>query len=163
MGEEEFAIRIMDYRPLLLKVAVGVVGSEEAEEMAAEAIVKAWLARGRYDERAFAGWLATICRNTCLDRLRARARQPALVPLWDGLPEREPGPEAGYLATERDAAVRLAVARLKPAQRHAIEGCYFRGLAAGTLAALLGSPCGTVNTQLWRGRAALRQELAGWV
>lgn len=161
MGEE-FAERIMDYRPLLLRVAAGVVGSEEAEDCVAEAIVKAWLARGRYDERSLANWLAAICRNTCLDRLRRRAARPATVPLGDGLVRREPGPEAAYLAAERDAAIRLAVARLTPLQRRAVEGYYFRGLASAPLAALLGCQRATVSVQLWRARQSLRSSLAGW-
>jgi DNA-directed RNA polymerase specialized sigma24 family protein len=38
---------------------------------------------------------------------------------------------------------------------------YFTGLSGDRIGALLGCPRATVNTQMWRGRAALRRDLAG--
>jgi RNA polymerase sigma-70 factor (ECF subfamily) len=161
MTDDELGQRLADYRPLLLKVALGRVGVEDAEDVAAEATLRAWRGRGRFDGANLGGWLVVLCRHACRDRLRTRARRPETVALWEGLAAREPGPEAAYLRAERDAAIHLAVGHLSPDQQRAIRMRYFTGLSGDRIGALLGCPRATVNTQMWRGRAALRRELAG--
>jgi RNA polymerase sigma factor (sigma-70 family) len=64
-----------------------------------------------------AAWLATTARRECLRLLRGAQRQ---IPVGDALPERiaeTPEPHARLVAAERDATLRLAFARLRPADQ----------------------------------------------
>lgn len=60
----------------------------EAEDATQETFLKAYrgLARCRSDDDV-PGWLMTICRNTCLDRVRAAGRRAPLLSLEDEAPE----------------------------------------------------------------------------
>jgi bifunctional DNase/RNase len=58
--------------------------------------------------------------------------------------------------------VRRAVGRLPAGQRAAVVLFYLVGMAHREVAAALGIGVGAVKTRLHKGRAALREELAGW-
>jgi RNA polymerase sigma-70 factor (ECF subfamily) len=87
---EERAFRELVERegPLLRAYARGLLGDpEEAEDAAQETFLRAYRRLGGFrGEASLATWLCRICRNHCVDRLRARP--PETVELSEELARR---------------------------------------------------------------------------
>jgi RNA polymerase sigma factor (sigma-70 family) len=142
-------------------VARRLAGDDEAEDVAQEAFLQAYLALSRLREpERFGSWVAAIAVN--LARMRLRRRRE--IPL-------EPWLEGGRLAppTEPPRAdddleflelVRSAVELLPARERDAVLMYYVDGLSSQEIAALLGELSGTVRVRLHRARRRLRARLA---
>ncbi len=105
-------------------------------------------------------WLATIARNECLARIRARMREP----LPGGEPVSElPDPFQAVVRKADVRALRAELARLAPAQRDAFVLREIAGLSYDELARLLGVSEPAVESLLVRARRRLRQTLGAAV
>jgi RNA polymerase sigma-70 factor (ECF subfamily) len=133
-----------------------------AEDLTQETYAKAWR---RIDtlrrSRSLRSWLLTIARNEFLQW--ARVERPE-VEVADDLPERldgDPGPQAALLSSERDLALRRAVACLGPELRETVALHYFHELSLRECGAVLGVPPGTVKSRVHRALGCLRELLEG--
>lgn len=141
----------------------------DAEEVAQDAFVRAWLALPRFrGESSFATWVHRIVARRALDRLRElKARrghemgveEAALLPAPDVRP---PGVQAGagpggFEEMVRARRLERLVFELPAAQRAAVTLYYYEGKSVEQVAAMLGMPGNTVKTHLARARAALRK------
>ena len=143
---------------------------EEAEDLVQEVFARAWmgLAGGRAPEAALP-WLFGIARRARADRARARrwslfgGRRGAEEDVVDRLLAREGGEVSGprelVESAERAATVRRAVASLPPRHRTVLLLREVDELSYEELAAALGCPIGTVESRLYRARAALAARL----
>jgi RNA polymerase sigma-70 factor, ECF subfamily len=129
-----------------------IVGDQAvAEELAAEAFVRAWT---RWPwlrlQGSPLGWLIRVTSNLALDHVR-RGPAPAVV-----------SPDA-YLLLDDAVVTRItvvdALGRLSARQREALSLHYLAGLEEGEVAAAMGLSAGSVKTHLHRGRARLRRIL----
>ena len=110
----------------------------EAEDVAQEALLRAWRSRDSFDGRADPRtWIFTIARNHWRDRLRRKRSRPQVRPMTEAmeLPGPGPTPHAAAARSELNEALRLAVAALPAEQREALalregEGLKFRQVAA---------------------------------
>lgn len=133
------------------------LGETEAEDVAQETFLKAFLHKDRYDaSRPILPWLITIARRLCLSRLRRSGH--ALTSSLDDVPVSELGPDAESLATSRQSLdfVSQGLATLPEGQREALSLYHISGLSYQQTADALEVPIGTVMTWLHRGRARLR-------
>jgi RNA polymerase sigma-70 factor (ECF subfamily) len=139
---------------------VRFVASRVRDRIAAPDIVqdvytKAYRNRERYDaDRPFTAWIYAIARNTCIDYLRRRIRDPLSSvapnapvdgPDLDGFPETKSVDP--HLAAERKdliLAVRNELAQLPADRRIAVEMKIVDGLTYRETAEALGVPLGTV-------------------
>jgi len=175
------------YRHELVVHCYRMLGSaDEAEDVAQEALIRAWQARDRYDpaRASVRTWLYRIATNACLTALEGRARRPLpsglgaasndpdtpLVPDFT-VPWLQPLPDA-YLrrdhadpqarATERDS-VRLALVaamQLLPARQRAV--LVLRDVlqfSAAEVAEQLDTSPTAVNSALQRARVTARTSL----
>jgi RNA polymerase sigma factor (sigma-70 family) len=151
-------------------IALRVLGNpHDAEEVAQDALVRAYRALGGYDpqrirELRLRAWLATIVVNLCRNRVR---RHPVLTTPLEPLVEagREPAASdatdpahiAGITAGRERIAALLATLpdryRIPVVLRHVDD------LSYAQLAEVLGRPEGTVKAQVSRGLAMLRAAL----
>lgn len=162
MDDEEFGTLLVAHRAMLLGVAAGFVGFEEAEDAVNDTFALAWRDRARFDGRAPGGWLATICRHRCIDITR---RRRFVTVALDHLPERaDPArePEAAALCAAVGEAIVMALAQLRDEQVDAVLLCERDGRDLHEAATMLGVPLGTIKSRLSRGRVRLRALLAGW-
>jgi len=129
----------------------------EAEDATQQAFLSAYrviLAGTRPREPA--AWLATIARNECRARARARMRRPLLEPeAWSELPDTVA--EAVRRADLR--ALWQAIAELPPRQRKAFVLRELAGLSYQELAVALGVSGPAVESLLVRARTRLRAAL----
>lgn len=150
---------LADYWPRLYRLAYAWTGNVAlAEDLAQEALMKAWHKRAQLrDEAASRAWLFSILANCHMDHLRRHQEMEDVdtLPLTD-----ESSPE-----TETDRRtiidrVRAAVAVLPAGQRQVITLVDLEGLSYTEVANVLAVPIGTVMSRLCRARKALRKTLA---
>jgi len=131
-----------------------------AEDVVSTTFLHAWRQRHRIDRDggSLLPWLLGIATNVVrnLDRRHRRDRS-----LLARLSPREEAPDvaddvAAQLDGERElAAVRAALATLRPAEREVIALCVWAELDYASAAAALGVPIGTVRSRLARARRKL--------
>jgi RNA polymerase sigma-70 factor (ECF subfamily) len=105
-----------------------------------------------------AAWLATIARNECWGRIRARMREPLPTADVDG----EPSPSDPLAAAIRNAdlaAMWSAIAQLPRQQRDALLLREFGGLSYEDLAGALAVSGPAVESLLFRARQGVRARL----
>lgn len=143
--------------------------ADEAGDAAQESFLKAYHALASFRQDAsFLTWLFKIAGNTCIDRSRARKRQPsmAIEELADeryGLASDDPTPEDLAVRGESDRMVYDAILRLPEKQRAAVVMFYFSSLTISEISAALGRPVNTIKSDLHIGRETLRRKLEGVV
>jgi len=126
-----------------------------AQDLVQEVYTKAYKNREKFDpERSFTAWIYTIARNSCVDHLRRRVRDPlsAIAPNAPVAPPdldsiADPGPLDPHHAAERKdliVAVRKELSRLPDQRRAAVEMKILDGLTYRETAQALGVPLGTV-------------------
>ena len=148
------------YVPVYRYVVSRVGRPSDAEDLAQLVFVKALEALPRYEARGvpFGGWLFRLARNVVIDHIRTRREHAPL----DLIVERSSGAdgpdELAVLRQEMDS-VAVALRRLTPEQREAIELRFFAGLSAREAAVAMGRQEGTVRGLQFRAIAAIRREL----
>jgi RNA polymerase sigma-70 factor (ECF subfamily) len=136
--------------------------AEDADDAAQDAFLAALRTLGRYDpSRPFAPWLMRIVANAAVDRRRRRQVRRA-EELPQALPSFDPGPPAHAERRELRAALEEALARLPERQRIAVVLFDAEGYSHREIAQILGVPVGTVRSDVFHGRRALRSALADW-
>lgn len=129
-----------------------------ADDLAQETFLEAWRCLAAYGGAApFRTWLHGIAYNRFRGDLRRRRDEVAF--------DEELAPPAEGDAA-RSAALRedlgAALDRLSVGERAALELCAVQGHTQEEAAVILGSPVGTVKTNILRGKERLRVWLAAW-
>jgi RNA polymerase sigma-70 factor (ECF subfamily) len=154
-----FRILVERYQHRACGIAFRIVRSgPDAEEIAQDAFVKAWLGLKEFrGDAAFSTWLYRIVAHRALDRVETlKNRRAREEPLEDAVAVATSSGEAPADADSRRIA-RL-MESLPSAQRTAVALFYFEEQSVAEIALLLKMPEGTVKTNLSRARAALRKE-----
>ncbi|MCO6417855.1 sigma-70 family RNA polymerase sigma factor [Siccirubricoccus sp. KC 17139] len=159
-----FGLLVHRHGARVLRLALRVLGQPaEAEEVAQEALLRAWQAAGSFDpgRARFTTWLHRIVVNLAIDRARRLATAgprtgPEALEAW---PDPGPDPEAQAASAQQEAGLRAALARLAPKYRAAIALAYEEGLSGAEAAAALGLSERALEGVLYRARQALRRHL----
>ena len=131
-----------------------------AEDLTQETYARAWSAVGGLRRvQSLRAWLLTIARNQFLQHVRKGGVQETSI---DAASDPvDPAPSALAAAVDAQRATRLhdAVDRLEPGLRETLALHYFQGLSLREVAAVLGTPTGTVKSRLNRALGTLRRML----
>jgi len=144
----------------------------DADDLVQEALTTAFRAFHQVEEGSnVRAWLYRVLHTTFLTQYRRAGRRPAEEPMDDverSAPLRSsdagrgsaPSAESDALVAFGPVEVREALAALPEEQRVAVYLADVEGFAYREIAAIMGSPVGTVMSRLHRGRSALRSSLA---
>jgi RNA polymerase sigma-70 factor (ECF subfamily) len=163
---EAFGQLVEQHQRYVYNLALRVVGSEQdAEDLAQEAFVRAWLAIPNFRlEARFRTWLFRIVTNLCYTRLPGLRRE--LAELGDdclgGLPDAPtpgPDPSASLEAGELRRYLHSQIDQLPEGYRLLVVLRYQQGLSYEEIAQAASLPLGTVKTGLFRARERLRLTL----
>src|SRR5690606_17867083 len=165
-----FDLLVMKYQHKILGLIVRFVhDTHEAQDVAQEAFIKAYLALGNFrGESAFYTWLYRIAINTAKNHLVARGRRPPDndvsaedAEFYDGdhaLKDIE-SPERAMLRGDREATVHGTIQKLPADLRTALALREFDGLSYEGIASVMQCPVGTVRSRIFRAREVIDQAL----
>jgi RNA polymerase sigma-70 factor (ECF subfamily) len=161
--------------PGLLATALRLTKNQaDAEDLVAEALVKAWRCIDSLRDRtAFRGWMCRILTNTFLSQRRAEAGRPTSEPfeveteesfslferlhqpflLWQSNPEKD------FLNRLLREDLACAIDRLPEVFRVVVVLVEVQGMSYLDVAETLDVPIGTVRSRLARGRSMLQKAL----
>jgi RNA polymerase sigma-70 factor (ECF subfamily) len=161
-GESETgAVFVRRFQRRVFGLALSIVSDPGlAEDVAQEAMAKAWRHAQAYDPRrgSVATWLLTITRNLAIDALRLRRAQPTDPEVLIALELPSSADDPVELASRQDdaASVRAAVGNLPIDQRRALVMAVFHGRTAKEISASEDIPLGTAKTRIRSGLLKLR-------
>jgi RNA polymerase sigma-70 factor (ECF subfamily) len=153
------------YQRRVYGLARSVMGDPtQAEEIAQEALIRAWRNVGSYDARrgSVSSWLLTITRNVAIDALRRKSAQPIdpSASLFLNLPAPGAEPVGTAIVTEDTDRVRAALRLLPDEQRRALLLAVFYGLSAREISETESIPLGTAKSRIRLSLKRVRSLLA---
>ena len=135
---------------------------EDAQDAVQESFLSAYVHLKKFDERArFSTWLTRIAINAALMKIRKNrvSREVGVGDAADGveLSGCVPNPEEICARGEQKAALRDAIAKLRPTLRNVIELHDLQEYSLHETAEALGISVAAAKGRLFHGRAALRR------
>jgi len=160
---DAFGVLVERYTPSVRRVARAVLGDQDdADDAAQDGLLAALVKLRQYDaRRPFGPWLMRVVANAATDRRRRRRvrRAEALDPNVVA-PGRAPDAETERRALGR--RLREALARLPERRRLAVVLFDVEGYSHAEIGHILGIPEGTVRSEVFHARRALRELLGDW-
>ncbi len=160
-----FAELVDRYEERVLRLVRGMVPVADVEDVAQEALLKAYRKLALFDGRSsFYTWLYRLTANTAMDWRKKEARRRH-APLPEGaegqdlLPGRSPTPAARAAQRELGRLIDEAIASLSPQHHEILMLREVQGLAYDDIAQALDISKGTVESRLFRAREHLRRTL----
>ena len=136
----------------------------QAEEIAQEALIRAWRNAGSYDARigSVSSWLLTITRNLAIDALRKKSAQPTdpSAALFFDVPAPCAEPVDTAIIADGTDRVRAALRLLPDEQRRALLLAAFYGLSAREISEAESIPLGTAKSRIRSGLRKVRSLLS---
>ena len=158
------------YQHKLYQICYRMLGNkQEAEDIAQEAFVRAYINLHSYDQkRKFSTWLYRIATNLCIDRIRKKKPDYYLdaevagtdgLDMYSQIAADEQLPEDVITQMELQDRIQYEISRLPDKYRSVIVLKYIEELSLQEISEILDMPLGTVKTRIHRGREALRKQL----
>lgn len=156
MNREQFIVLVTreqeSLRRFLLALCVG--NRDDADDIAQEALIKAYMARDKFcDQEKFGAWLCRIAYNTFLDHLKTLRTHSPIEDAGEMLAETSTDAQFEY--QELYAALRS----LPPKERTSILLFYLKGYSVREIADIVHSSEDAVRKQLSRGREQLKNKI----
>ena len=161
---DRFKIRLFNY---LFRM---VGDRDEAEELAQETFVKAFIHADKYKTIAkFSTWLYTIGTNLVRNRIRSKRRAPQLLSLWHRNTDSEGNekqidlvdhgrqPDSQFNDRELGGIINDAIAKIPEKYRTSFVLREINQLSYEEIAAVTGLKLGTVRSRINRARNYFRQ------
>ena len=140
---------------------------EEAEDLAQEALVRAYDAFERFDGSNFKAWMLRIVTNLYINKYRQRQRGPQVGSLeeegvLEPMSAEAEVPDRVLFDEALGAEIEEALAKVPEDFRMAVILSDIEGLSYQEIADATDVPIGTVRSRIARGRAILRKALEGY-
>ncbi|MEQ6390575.1 RNA polymerase sigma factor SigW [Bacillaceae bacterium S4-13-58] len=158
------------YQNKVYQICYKMLGnSHEAEDVAQEAFLRAYMNIHSYDEqRKFSTWLYRIATNLSIDRIRkkkpdfyldAEVKGAEGLNMYSRISADQPLPEEEIESLELQEYLQKEILSLPEKYRAVIVLRYLDELPLQEISEILDIPVGTVKTRVHRGREALRKKL----
>ena len=164
MGHGSFFDELHErHRERMFRVAHRITRDrEDAQDAVQESFLSAYVHLKKFDKRArFSTWLTRIAINAALMKVRENraSRKVGLEDAVDavGLSDSAPNPEETYRRTEQEAALRDAIAKLRPRLQNIVELHDLREHSLLEISEALGISVAAAKARLFHARAALRR------
>ncbi len=166
----QYALLVDRHKDQAFTLAVRLTGdSEEAEELVQDAFLRAFknLDQFRGDAK-FGTWFYRILYNLCMTKVTRRRGKPEQLDVTDEkaldnllVDEDEPSIHERLEDEELQQMIAGEIARLPEKFRSVITLFYVQEMSYEEIVSTLGSPIGTVKTNLFRARALLKERILG--
>lgn len=158
--QRAFAALCEAERRRIWRITCSVARGAEAEDLAQEAIIRAFRAFNTYaGDAPFGAWLTRITVNIAHDHLRSAWRRRVTLREWLPADRETACPTGEAEKREMQRHVRAAVARLPEAQRTPIWLHYFEGYSLAEVSRLEQVPEPTIRSRVKAGQRKLARAL----
>ncbi|WP_138420031.1 RNA polymerase sigma factor SigW [Aquibacillus sediminis] len=158
------------YQNKVFQICYRIIGNtHEAEDLAQEAFIRAYVNIHSYDERRkFSTWIYRIATNLTIDRIRKKKPDYFLdaeikgtdgLDMYSQLPSTQPMPDQEVESLEIQNYIQSEILKLPVKYRSVISLRFVDELSLKEISEILDIPVGTVKTRIHRGREALRKRL----
>ncbi len=158
---EAFRQLVQEHSGLVYRMALRMLGREDAQDVSQEIWVQVWRNMKSFrEESAFSTWLHRITVNTCLSFRQRELRRERREVGGETLRLLEPtgedaNPEAAVLSAERREEIQMALQHVREKHRTALVLRHMEDLSYAEIAEVLDVPEGTAKGWAFRGRAAM--------
>ena len=158
---------MQQYQKLIYTVCLQFVHEPHtAEDLTQDTFLSAFSAIDRCEPQYYKQWLVRVAANKCKDHLKSAWVRRVDTPGDDALPEPRGAPGTDAADPAENLAERAGAAELETLVRNLREPygkiavMYFLEHKESTeIAKLVNRPPATVNSQLWRAKLLLRQQI----
>ncbi|MDO4308335.1 MAG: sigma-70 family RNA polymerase sigma factor [Eubacteriales bacterium] len=160
--EQYLEYLLEEYQNLVYSICLKSVGNPfDAEDLTQEVFLSAYKNLSRFDGTYEKAWLSKIAVHKCLDFLKASGRKtlPVEDTCFAQLPDKNPSPEDAYLRSDSDQRIRSLCNQLRSPYREVAAAHFCDELSVAEIARKEGKNTKTIQTQLYRARAMLKQLL----
>jgi RNA polymerase sigma-70 factor (ECF subfamily) len=150
------------YRAAVVRTAQAIVGRDDAEDIAQDALLLAFKALPSIEEPSkFAAWLSAITRHRALRfNKRERPHQAGRIDLDEFLLEQVRGLGQPLTSrSEEDDELKLALDNVPSDYALVLRLRFFDDMPLKRIAAFLGAPVSTVKWRIHRGKQLLREQV----
>ena len=149
------------HRPVVIRVAARIVGSDEAEDVSQDAFLRAFHRLDHFrGDAPFRSWLLRITHNAALDHLGRRRAEPVDPETLDsGEPSTARPPADRLEVRERIERLERKLRGLTPQHRVVLVLRDAEGLTYEEIADITDTPLGSVKARLHRARRELVEML----
>jgi RNA polymerase sigma-70 factor, ECF subfamily len=159
---EAFDQLVSRYRAAVVRAAQSIVGREDAEDVAQDALLLAFKALPSIEEpQKFAAWLSAITRHRAFRfSKRERTHQTGRVDLDEFLIEQVEALASPFFSeAEADDELRNALDQVPADYALVLRLRFFDEMPLKRIAAFLGAPISTVKWRIHRGKQLLREQV----
>jgi RNA polymerase sigma-70 factor (ECF subfamily) len=151
---DAFAELVDRHRPVVVRVATRIVGSEDAEDVSQDAFLRAFHRLEHFrGDAPFRSWLLRIAHNAALDHLARRRPEPVDPQAFDASEQTATRPPAERLELrERIERLESKLRGLSAQHRAVLVLRDAEGLSYEEIADITQTPLGTVKGRLHRAR-----------
>jgi RNA polymerase sigma-70 factor (ECF subfamily) len=151
---DAFAELVDRHRPVVVRVATRIVGSEDAEDVSQDAFLRAFHRLEHFrGDAPFRSWLLRIAHNAALDHLARRRPEPVDPQAFDASEQTATRPPAERLELrERIERLESKLRGLSAQHRAVLVLRDAEGLSYEEIADITETPLGTVKGRLHRAR-----------
>jgi RNA polymerase sigma-70 factor, ECF subfamily len=158
---EAFEELVLRYRPAVVRLARSIAGSDDAEDVAQDALLLAFKALPGIDEpRKFAAWLSAITRHRALRFTKSEATHLSKrVALDEALLEKIEALAQPLAEKERDEQMMKALDSLPADYAMPLRLHFLDDMPLKRIGAFMGIPLSTVKWRIHHGKKLLRAKL----
>jgi|SRR5215475_9106343 len=149
------------YRPAVVRTAQSIVGRDDAEDVAQDALLLAFKALPSIEEPPkFAAWLSAITRHRALRfSKREQPHKAGRIDLDEFLIDQVRALGQPLTRPEEDDELRLALESVPSDYALVLRLRFFDDMPLKRIAAFLGAPLTTVKWRIHRGKQLLREQV----
>lgn len=149
------------HSPSLRRLAMRILRDpNSADDVVQESLCKAWRSLPAFEpDRPIRPWLLRICRNCCIDALRASSGHVPIDGCQDWLTSESDGPDRCAFQRDERQLIEQAIEELPADYQRVVRMRHFEELEVLEIARALRRPEGTIKSWLHRARAMLARSL----
>lgn len=161
-SKERLTQMIEKYQHLIFSVCVKMTQDYfAAEDLTQDTFLAAFCHLDRFDGANEKAWLCRIASNKCIDYMKSAERRsvPSTEEILDLQPAGDGQPEKAYLEKDAYRDLQIRIGSLSPPYDRIAAMYFTEGKKAAEIAEMTGKNVKTIQTQIYRARAMLREKV----